>query len=311
MIKKMKHQSSPLVSIIIPVFNDAERLKICLESLENQTYPKSLYEIIVVDNASDESENISGIVAQFKQASVTYENIPGSYAARNQGIALAKGEVLAFTDADCIPAQNWIEKGVGHLLKEPQCGLVAGKIEIFFKSPNQPNSIELYESITAFPQEKLLKEYKGGATANVFTFKTVINQVGVFDADLKSNGDLEWGQRVFARNYTQIYANDVCVAHPARYSFIQLYKRSIRLVAGSYYWQYKKASSNLKKQMIFVVNLLKNLLPPLMFVFNVFQDSRLQGLKPKIQVSLVMFFVRYVSAWELCRLKLGAISARE
>jgi glycosyltransferase involved in cell wall biosynthesis len=46
------------ISVIIPVFNDAEPLKTCLEALENQTYPKDLYEVIVIDNASD--ENIEG-----------------------------------------------------------------------------------------------------------------------------------------------------------------------------------------------------------------------------------------------------------
>lgn len=66
----MEHRSSPFVSVIVPVYNDARRLRICLEALENQKYPKSLYEIIVVDNASDEAEDIKGVVAQFSQAFV-------------------------------------------------------------------------------------------------------------------------------------------------------------------------------------------------------------------------------------------------
>jgi glycosyltransferase involved in cell wall biosynthesis len=307
----MEHRSRPFVSAIVPVFNDAEHLKICLEALEKQTYPKDCYEIIVVDNGSDDREKVQGIVARFGQAILTDESIPGSYAARNKGISLAKGEIIAFTDADCIPAPNWMERGVNNLLKVPNCGQVVGKVDLFFKNPNQPTAVELYESITAFPQEKLLEEYKGGATANVFTFREVIDRVGPFDASLKSNGDLEWGARVFAKGYAQIYADDVCVAHPARSSLAQLYKRTIRLAAGSYQRQCKNVSSRLEKQKLFLGFLWRNMIPPLFFVFNAFRDSRLQGLNQKMQVSLIMFFVRYVSAWELCRLQLGAASARE
>ncbi|HAA30818.1 MAG TPA: glycosyl transferase family 2, partial [Cyanobacteria bacterium UBA8553] len=81
----MAHQSHPFVSVIVPVFNDAKRLKICLDALEHQTYPKHLYEVIVVDNGSDKNEDIEGVVAQFGQAIASYESIPGSYAARNKG----------------------------------------------------------------------------------------------------------------------------------------------------------------------------------------------------------------------------------
>lgn len=306
----MEHLSSPFVSVIIPVFNDAEHLKICLDALENQTYPKTLYEVIVIDNASDEEQDIKGVVAQFGQALATYESFPGSYAARNKGISLAKGDVIAFTDADCIPALNWIEKGVINLLQVPNCGLVAGKIEIFFKDPSHITPVELYESITAFPQEKLLAKQRGGATANVFTLKHVIEQVGIFNPNLKSNGDLEWGQRVYSSGYQQIYADDTCVAHPARASFEELYRRTIRLVGGVYDLQRKIEHSFLKQTIIFIENLLKNLVPPLRFVFNSLFDPRLKGFEQKIKVSYVMFFVRYISAWEIIRLKLGGVSAR-
>jgi len=105
--EKMSKTSTPFVSVIIPVYNDPERLKTCLQALEEQTYPQSSYEVIVVDNGSDES--IEPIVTEFNQAKAGYEPHPGSYAARNKGLSLARGEVIAFTDADCIPALDWIE----------------------------------------------------------------------------------------------------------------------------------------------------------------------------------------------------------
>ena len=305
----MESIACPFVSVIIPVYNDVERLKICLAALENQTYPKDLYEVIVVDNASDEAQDIKGVVAKFSCAIATYESLPGSYAARNKGISLAKGDAIAFTDSDCIPHCDWIENGVKNLLVVPNCGLVAGKIKIFCKNPEKPTPVELYESITAFPQQKLLEEHKGGATANVFTFKHVIEQVGVFDPNMKSNGDLEWGKRVYLAGYQQIYADDTCVEHPARSSLAQLYQRTIRLAGGLYDLKIKKEPSSLKRNITFVKNLVQNLIPPLNFVANAFLDSRLKSIE-KIKISSVMFFVRYVTLWELIRIKLGRASAR-
>lgn len=309
--KNIASEAGSLVSVIIPVFNDAEPLRICLEALENQTYPKDLYEVIVVDNGSDAAQDIKGVVSHFGQARTIYESSPGSYAARNKGLSQAKGEIIAFTDADCIPYPNWIENGVRNLLQVPNCGLVAGKIEVFFKDTQRPTPVELYESITAFPQKQLLKNRRFGATANVFTFSEVIEKVGRFNANLKSGGDVDWGRRVFAHGYKQVYAEDACVRHPARHSFQQLYKRTIRLAGGSYDLQNLENSSPVKQFFLFFKDLIIDFVPPLRFAFNAFFDPRLPGLDRKLKVSIVMCFVRYVSAWEKLRLKAGVGGGRK
>lgn len=306
----MDNPSSPFVSVIVPVFNDVERLKTCLEAIDTQSYPKNLYEVIVVDNASDAGQNIKNVVAQFRSAIAAYESTPGSYAARNKGISIAKGSVIAFTDADCIPAFDWLEKGVKNLLATDNCGLVVGKVNLFFKNPDQPTAVELYESITAFPQERLLRDRKAGATANVFTWKAVFDRVGLFNANLKSNGDMEWGKRVYEAGYQQVYAKDTCVAHPTRYSWADLYKRTVRLAGGVYNLYIKPDDHFIQRQKMFVRLLFASIVPPVNFVVNAFQDSRLQSFEEKIKVSVTMCFVRYVSAWELTRLKLGGTANR-
>lgn len=303
---------SLFVSVIIPVYNDAKRLKICLECLENQTYPKNSYEVIVIDNGSDEGENIISVVANFKQAIAAYESLPGSYAARNKGITQAKGEVIAFTDADCTPANNWIENGVKNLLQTPECGLVAGKVEILFQNPNRLTTAELYQKIfNPMPQQEFIEREKFGATANVFTFKSVIDKVGNFDATLKSGGDVEWGRRVYAFGYKQIYAEDTCVAHLARYSIKQIYKKTIRIVGGHYNLQQRLADSFIQSNKIFLRNLAYDLIPPLKVTTRIFLDRRLKGVDQKIKVTLVLFFIRYIVVKEKLRLKLGGIPARE
>ncbi|MEL6605511.1 MAG: glycosyltransferase family 2 protein [Cyanobacteria bacterium J06614_10] len=297
------------VSVIVPVFNDAERLRICLEALAGQTYDAASYEVIVVDNGSDESENIAGVVSNFPLAVYAYEPRPGSYAARNKGLALAKGPVLAFTDADCIPSPTWIETGTQYLERTPNCGLVAGRIELFFKR-EKGNAIELYENLTAFSQQRWLTEAHGAATANVFTFKSVVEKVGPFNESLFSSGDFEWSERVFLAGYRQVYAQDACVAHPARHTLKQLYKRTVRIAGGVFDRCIRAEQSVWRRNWLFGKLLLAELTPPVNFAISNFRDSRLQGAAQKLSVSLVLLWVRYVSAFEMVRLRLGGVPHR-
>ncbi|MGF1514137.1 MAG: glycosyltransferase [Elainellaceae cyanobacterium] len=321
----------PFVSVVIPVFNDAERLKLCLEALANQTYGRSRYEIIVVDNGSDNDnlDAIRALAASYDSVVLTYESTPGSYAARNRGISQAKGEAIAFTDADCIPATDWLEKGVHHLLKSPDCGLVSGKIEIFPQDAERPTPVELFEMATAFPQEQHLRDMKYGATANLFTWRAIVDKVGVFNETLKSGGDLDWGQRVYNAGYQQAYAAEVRIAHPARASFGQIYMKTVRLAGGHYdllgrnlyhffhegtlpfkLTQQKWIPPRLLNHLVFGIILGQDLIPPVMYVSSVFRSPNLSRISEKLKVSLVIFFVRYSSAWAKIRLRAGASPSR-
>ncbi len=215
------------VSVIIPVYNDAARLKLCLEALTAQHY--SNFEVIVVDNGSTDQE-VERVCRGFDVTFVTEHKV-GSYAARNRGVALAKGGVLAFTDADCIPEPQWLTQGVKRL-REPDCGLVAGRIRVFAQDPKRPTTVELYEVALAFPQQTHVENSHYGATANVFTTKAVFADVGLFNERLKSGGDKEWGQRVAAAGYSVVYAHEACIHHPARRTFAELHKKARRTVGG-------------------------------------------------------------------------------
>ncbi|VEP16056.1 conserved hypothetical protein [Hyella patelloides LEGE 07179] len=279
------------VSVIIPVFNDAERLKICLAALEKQTYPQDCYETIAVDNGSDES--LENIVKQFPQAKLAYCGEPGSYTARNHGVSLARGEILAFTDSDCIPAPDWLMTGVKRLVTTVNCGLVAGKIEIFFQISDRPKAIELYDSVTFFNQKQYIEEQKYGATANIFTYKSVLDRVGLFNSQLKSGGDREWGQRVFAQGYSLVYADETLVAHPARYSFGQMYRKIARVRGVGY--EQARATQPL---LVYLLTTLSHLKPPLRSTIAILnqlsQEDRLKNTLQATQVISIIFAMHYL-----------------
>jgi glycosyltransferase involved in cell wall biosynthesis len=286
----MNKSSNPFVSVIIPVYNDLERLKICLEALTNQTYPGNLYEVIVVNN--NPAENIEPHTVHFDNVRVINESRRGSYAARNKGILNAKGAVIAFTDSDCIPLKDWIEKGVQNLLGRPNIGLAAGKIKIIVSDPENPTAIELYEKIAAFPQKFYVEKDKFGATANLFTFKNIIEKVGNFNGTLLSSGDFEWGNRVFAAGYKLIFAGDTCILHPARRTFSQRFKKHMRTIRGRYeagvlHFSYRQFA----KQLILPISKAKEI------IFENKYNEKLKGKKQKFKLVLAFFFEFYVTAF--------------
>lgn len=301
----------PFVSVIVPVYNDGERLRLCLQALEKQTYALDHYEVIVVDNAFDATVNIKSVISEFAVAIALDEETPGSYAARNKGLTVAKGEAIAFTDADCIPAPDWIEKGVAHLQRVNNCGLVGGKIELLWRNEDRPSAVELYESILAFPQPEHIEQKHFSATANLFTWKNVIKQVGVFNSCLKSGGDIEWGQRVHALGYQQVYAEDVKVAHPALYSVAQLCQKAIRHAGGTYDSLHQPKFSKFKSNQQWLKTIAFNLMPPVFFALNSYTYPQLKSLGDRLKVTFILTLVRYITVLELLRLKLGGVSNRQ
>lgn len=292
-------ESTPFVSVIIPVFNDSARLKLCLKALESQNYPAG-YEVVVVDNGS--TENIAEVCKLFRHAIYAHESKPGSYAARNKGIAVAKAEVFAFTDGDCIPRQDWLKKGVERLMSLSDSGLVGGKVELFAKNPDKPTAIELHESVFAFRQQKTIEEQNYSVTANLFTCRSIFDEVGLFNERLKSGGDREWCNRAVAAGHSLVYADDVVINHPARSSFSAMRNKQLRLAGGTMSRMIKEDPSLL----YFLRTILRMLyyLPKVLFNFTRRKDLNLSTWQ-KLKVAYVMSSRRLLHVFGLVRLKLG------
>jgi len=218
------------VSVVIPVYNDREGLCKCLNALSNQTYPADKREIVVVDNGSDVT--LEALVTSYEGACLVHESKEGSYAARNRGVKYSTGEILAFTDADCIPSPTWLEHGVQCLQNAENGGVIAGHVEIAPHIPGQPSPYERYEMLMYLDQKRAVEQGCYGATANLLTSRTVMCTVGLFNEDLVSGGDNEWGQRVHRHGYDLIYCKQARVRHPARNSFRALLSKELRVAGG-------------------------------------------------------------------------------
>ncbi len=246
----------PCVSVIIPTYRDLSRLELCLKALNQQSYPRNRFEIIVVNNDPEECITID---ASDKNFTLIEEVKAGSYAARNAGIKAANGEILAFTDSDCIPDKKWLESGVKFLLLNPQITYSGGKINLYFKNSSLTLA-EIYEKTFAFRQEKILCGRKYSVTANMMALKKVFTDIGCFDEQYLSTGDLEWGNRASECGHSIGFSEKSIVYHPARYSLRSIFSKSIRVAGG----QFLFAKSIRKRALIIFVGFF----PPIMALFD-------------------------------------------
>jgi glycosyltransferase involved in cell wall biosynthesis len=213
------------VSIVVPVRDGAAVLDHCLDALAGQEdAPPS--EVIVVDNgsrdATAELANQHPIVDR-----VVVELRPGSYAARNAGIAEAKGAVLAFTDADCRPEGRWLAEGIAALDKGD---LVGGDV-IPCGSPS-PTIWERYDRAQYLRQGDSVAKEGFAATANLFVAARVIERIGPFDAGLRSGGDFDLCKRAAASGFRLVHAPAARVHHLPRSTAAGTWALHRRLGAG-------------------------------------------------------------------------------
>jgi glycosyltransferase involved in cell wall biosynthesis len=293
----------PNVSVIVPVFNQSEGLVKCLAALEQQGYDKDRYEVIVIDNGSDVP--VSGQVRGFGQVRCEHEERPGAYCARNKGVRLARGEILAFTDADCRPARDWIERGVVATRALAGSGMVAGRIECTVEGSGRPTAAEVYESILGFHQKTYLEQWGFSATANMFTTRVTFDQVGPFDEELRSGGDLDWGQRVRELRLPQLYREDVRVTHPARHSLRDLCRKNLRVAGGHHSLARKRG---LVARSLFTQSR-RELFPVRQIANNLF-DERLNGIARKLEFASLVWFVGVVRTMERFRIQFGGLPRR-
>lgn len=286
----------PFVSVVVAVLHELDQLCACLAALERQTYPADDYEVIVVKNGHPEDAAL--VVAAFAHVRLVYEPRQGFSYARNCGVHAARGPVIAFTDADCLPAHDWIERGVAHLSGTPNCGLVGGKINLSFKDPARLTAGELYERLTAYPQQRYIEQFRFGVTANLFTTKQVVAQAGLFDERASGSEDLEWGQRVHAAGFTLAYADDAVVQHPARATFGALKQKLVRVTTAQERLRAARPYPVTKLTKAIVKDVL-----PYRKLRLIWTDARLQGLEQRLKVTAVLLGLRLVRAWARLRVR--------
>ncbi|MBF9043188.1 glycosyltransferase [Rhodobacterales bacterium HKCCE4037] len=218
----------PIISVIIPTFEDWPGVKSSLAALAFQDIDASRYEIIIANNNREKTlpENIGSA----SNVRFIWEPKPGSYAARNTAIKVARGEFIFFTDSGCLPSKRWLSAGLARFLSEEGCERVAGRIAV---SPEGTtwNGWNVYDHVTNLRQDEYVK--RGHAvTANLAVRRSAFEHVGLFRDDRFSGGDFEWNRRANKENIPIVFEEEMVVWHPARKSYLECAAK-IRRIAGA------------------------------------------------------------------------------
>lgn len=239
---------SPLVSIIIPTYNSIHTLKYTLQSCLNQDYPENKLEIIVVDDGS--TDGTRKVVLEFPVKYI-HQNNRGPASARNRGWMAAQGEIVCFTDSDCIPHRMWVQTLMKGFTND-DIGAVAGSYGIANNNIILANCIheEIMERHGRMPNEVC-----AFGSYNVAIKRDILKKIGGFNENYRiaSGEDNDLSYRILKAGYKICFARYALVAHyhPERlfkylkeqfrhgYWRMKLYRAHPDMMSGDHYTNWK------------------------------------------------------------------------
>jgi cellulose synthase/poly-beta-1,6-N-acetylglucosamine synthase-like glycosyltransferase len=291
-------------SIIIAARNEAIHIGNCLNSLQQQNYPKSLYEIIVIDDHSE--DQTAEVVKQYHNVMLIHlsdYNNTNTGAYKKQAIALgiskSSGEYIITTDADCIVPKNWL-RCFDQMIQQNKTACIAAPVSF----QKEKNLLQIFESldfmmlqgITAAAVQSGIHTMSNGA--NLCYRKSAFEKVGGFsEADQIASGD----DMLLMQKIKQLYPNeiyyckskDAIVITQSSLNISSFISQRIRWASKGKY--YKEAVLKIILSIVFLLNLAMLGL----IIGSVFSDALfcVTAISVGIKVILEVFFLYPVSTF--------------
>lgn len=223
----MTPEPRPRHAVIIPHYDDTDRLARCLDALVAQDLAAT--EVIVADNASP--VDLGPLGARFPQVRFVTQPEPGAAAARNKGVAESRADWIFFLDADCVPAPDWLDNARRIAAGDPR-QVTGGRIEVFDETPPPRSGAEAFETVFAFDQRDYIERKGFSVTANLVVARAVFEAVGPLVPGLSE--DVDWCRRAVASGHALVYDAALAVAHPTRSDWPALRKKWRRMTAEGF-----------------------------------------------------------------------------
>lgn len=228
------------ISVIVPFRNEEANIARCAESLLNQHFPSEDYEIIFIDNCS--SDRSTEVLNKYSNIKLLSETLRSSYAARNKGISIAQGEIIAFIDCDCIADPDWLANLWGFFIQQ-KADIQLGYVR-FLKNSCMLKLFENYEN-RKFQKFFTMasKKFLAAHTNNMAVKKELFKIFGQFE-EIKRGGDALFVQKVIANKPESILVFNplAIVAHLEIRGVLSLFKK---------YFIYGRASSLIRQKSIY------------------------------------------------------------
>jgi len=282
---KYKKEPFPMVSMIVVVRNEAKYIKKCLTSLIQQDYPKSRYEIIVVDGMStDGTRDIIQQIAKTEKRIRLFNNPKLILASGwNIGIKKAKGDIVIRIDAHAFVTSDFISESVKYLKKEdavcvggPHAGIIGegyiGKsISCLLSSPFGVGNAKYRYGC----KEGYVDTVPYGAY-----WKKIFEEIGFFNEDLVRNQDIEFHSRIRKKGWKIFMAPSIRSYYYCRSNIRGLLKQSF----GNGYWVIETLTSASLRHLV-----------PLFFVISILIFSLLSLFSLKIRMLFIILLGTYFS----------------
>lgn len=205
------------VSVIVPTCDRPDDLRECLAAILSGTY--AVQEVLVMDQGMDEASRL--VVEGLRDGRLHYYHldITGKSKALNGALRMAAGEILCFTDDDCVPDPGWVEAAVGEFEADPGLGVVFGQT-----LPKVETTDAAVFAVTISSTRRVFVNRRnpynvGGAGGNVAFRREAVSRIGGFDEALgpgalfKAVEDNEYFYRAFKLKMKGVYCPDQLVYH--------------------------------------------------------------------------------------------------
>jgi len=216
----VSHESAdPLVSIVIPAYNVAPYISETLATVFAQTFTG--FEVIIVNDGSPDTEEFEHAIHPHRER-VCYlkQENRGASAARNTGLRAARGELIAFLDADDLWSPNYLEEQL-KFIREYGCDLACADAMIFGVSADTGRSY-MDSLMEAAPPEgrltflELVNADRSLITSGVVVRRDLVLQVGLFDEALRNAQDFDLWLRLARHGARLAYQRKVLLSYRSR-----------------------------------------------------------------------------------------------
>jgi cellulose synthase/poly-beta-1,6-N-acetylglucosamine synthase-like glycosyltransferase len=212
---------APTASIVVRALDARATLPACLSSLQCLTYPRSRLEVLVVDNGS--TDDTAGIAESFG-VRVVAERMRGHASAANRGLASARGDIVAFIDADCVAEPDWLTALVGPL-QDPGVGASGGRI----RTLHHNTVVELFGDQVHDQRAAILVDRPPYVIlANCAFPRRLLRELGGFDSTLGRGEDVDLAWRMLQRGLRLAYEPRAVVRHQNAHTLRALFGTGVK-----------------------------------------------------------------------------------
>ena len=228
---------NPAYAVIIPHFDDRPRLGRCLDALAPQIRRDA--EVIVADNGTP--GGLSEMAASYPWVRFVTETARGAGPARNAGVAASTARWILFTDADCVPAPDWVARAIA--AARPNA-IVGGPVTLFDETPGPRSGAEAFEAVFAFRMRSYFEDEGFLGSGNLVLSRAVFDRVGGFRAGVSE--DKEWTRRAATMGVTLGFDDAMTVGHPTRADWKALAGKWRRLTRETWLFDRAMGTSRLR-----------------------------------------------------------------